>query len=249
MALKFADFVQDTTQSTGTGSLTLDNVPPTGRRGFSVLSDQDLCKFAVSDAAGNWEVAVGRYTAAGDGLLSRDRVIASSQNGAAVAFSGGVKDVVLVATSEEYAMAATYFRAGDGTTQSDETGDGTDYAVKFGAQEKDVGENYDPATHLYTAPFTGDYNLKASVQVNGLASGHTHLEATFLVAGSPQSVLINANPYASRSLVGDENFTFTIHAEYTLTAGQTVGAQVRVTGGAKAVDVRGRRFSGWAVSV
>ena len=99
MALVIADRVRETTASTGTGTLTLGG-PYSGFQAFSVLGNGNTTYYAVVDpTTGNWEVGIGTYTLVGN-TLSRDTVLDSSNSGALVPFSAGVKDVICTQPSE-----------------------------------------------------------------------------------------------------------------------------------------------------
>lgn len=91
----FADRVQETTTSTGTGNLTLAGAK-TGFQSFSGagLSGAGIPYVVVGQegggAEGEWEVGIGTISS---GVLTRDTVLSSSNAGSAVNFSAGTKDV------------------------------------------------------------------------------------------------------------------------------------------------------------
>lgn len=88
MAL-LGDRVQETTTTTGTGSLTL-NGAVTGYVTFnSTFSNGDIVWYVVDDGAGNWEIGSGTV---GTGTLTRS-VFQSSNANALVPFSAGTKRV------------------------------------------------------------------------------------------------------------------------------------------------------------
>lgn len=85
MALAFGDRVQETTATTGTGTLTLVGAV-TGFQPFSsVLASGDTTYYTIINGD-NWEVGVGTYTAST--TLSRDTVFSSSNSGAKISLSG-----------------------------------------------------------------------------------------------------------------------------------------------------------------
>lgn len=90
---KVADRVEESTTSTGTGSITLGGAA-TGRRTFSAAFTAGDSVYYSIDAGAEWEVGVGTYTS---GTLSRDTVLASSAAGAKVNFSAGAKRVFVTA--------------------------------------------------------------------------------------------------------------------------------------------------------
>lgn len=92
-----ADRVQETTTTTGTGTVTLDGAV-TGFRTFaSAFSTGNLIQYAIVSTSGTeWEV--GNGTLATTSTLSRDTVIASSNSNNAVSFSAGTKKVFATVT-------------------------------------------------------------------------------------------------------------------------------------------------------
>ena len=90
MALAFADRVKETTTTTGTGTITLAGASA-GYQSFAAIGNGNTTYYTIA-AGSQWEVGIGTYTAAGT-TLSRDTVLASSNGGALVNFSAGVKDV------------------------------------------------------------------------------------------------------------------------------------------------------------
>jgi hypothetical protein len=99
MALVIADRVRETTNSTGTGTITLAG-PYSGFQAFSVLGTGNTTYYAIVDpTTGSWEVGIGTYTSAGN-TLSRDTVLSSSNAGALVPFAAGLKDAICTQPSE-----------------------------------------------------------------------------------------------------------------------------------------------------
>jgi hypothetical protein len=93
MALVIADRVKDSTTTTGTGTVTLSGTAPTGFQNFSVVGNGNTTYYAIAgQSTTEWEVGIGTYTSAGT-TLSRTTVLASSNSGSLVTFSGGTKDV------------------------------------------------------------------------------------------------------------------------------------------------------------
>ena len=92
MAFVVADRVQETTTTTGTGTVTLAGAV-TGFQSFSVVGDGNTTFYTIADQSGsNWEVGIGTYTASGT-TLSRTTVLSSSNSGSLVNFGAGTKAV------------------------------------------------------------------------------------------------------------------------------------------------------------
>jgi hypothetical protein len=84
MALILADRVQETSATTGTGTLTLDGAS-SGYQTFSVgIGNGNTCYYTIQSDTGAWEVGVGTV---GAGTLARTTLISSS-TGSAISFSG-----------------------------------------------------------------------------------------------------------------------------------------------------------------
>lgn len=96
MAHVKADRVQQTTQSTGTGSLVLDGPVPARMRPFeSVMNNGDTCWILIEhQTSAEWEICLGTYNA---GTISRSFPAGSaSVTGGVVPFSAGTKTVSLL---------------------------------------------------------------------------------------------------------------------------------------------------------
>jgi len=88
MALVIADRVQQQGSANTTVSFTLSS-GVTGYQSFAVIGDGNTTYYAATDASGNWEVGVGTYSVTGP-TLTRTTIVASSNSGSAVTFSGTV---------------------------------------------------------------------------------------------------------------------------------------------------------------
>ena len=104
MAFVVADRVQETTTSTGTGTITLAGAV-TGFQSFAVIGNGNNTFYTITDGT-NWEVGIGTYTSSGT-TLSRDTVLSSSNSGSLVNFSAGTKNVFVTQPSSRSAYAAT----------------------------------------------------------------------------------------------------------------------------------------------
>jgi hypothetical protein len=120
MAFVVADRVQETTTSTGTGTITLAGAA-TGFQSFSAIGDGNTTFYTIADQSGsNWEVGIGTYTASGT-TLSRTTVLSSSNSGSLVNFGAGTKNVFVTypAGRSTYGLTAganITLTPGNGTT-------------------------------------------------------------------------------------------------------------------------------------
>ena len=87
MALVLADRVQQTGTANTTVSFSLTGAV-TGFQSFTVIGNGNTTYYSSTDASGNWEVGIGTY--ATGGTLTRTTILASSNSGSAVTFSGTV---------------------------------------------------------------------------------------------------------------------------------------------------------------
>ena len=93
MTLQYADRVQETFTTTGTGTLSLAGAV-VGYQAFSAIcSSGDTCYYAATDGT-NWEVGLGTYTTSGD-TLARTTILSSSNSGNAVNWAAGTKNIWL----------------------------------------------------------------------------------------------------------------------------------------------------------
>jgi hypothetical protein len=118
MALKYRDRVQETTTTTGAGSLTLGGAV-IGYQSFnSALSNGDICYYAISDPTNNaWEVGLGTFTS--PSTLARTTILASSNSGSVVALASGTKQVFLTVPAANIVPTVGQFTANHTITTSD----------------------------------------------------------------------------------------------------------------------------------
>lgn len=103
MAFVIADRVQETTTSTGTGTITLAGAS-TGFQSFAAIGNGNNTYYTIAGrTTSEWEVGIGTYTSAGT-TLSRDTVLSSSNSGSLVNFSAGTKDVFVTPPASRSAL-------------------------------------------------------------------------------------------------------------------------------------------------
>jgi hypothetical protein len=114
MAIERKDSIKDQTQSTGTGSVTLDLVTTAGYRAMSAHTNGATVRYRIYNATNTeWEIGEGVWTSP---TLTRVTIFASSNNGALVNFSVGQKIVMTVPVAMDF-QAPTYI----GSTQPTDT--------------------------------------------------------------------------------------------------------------------------------
>ena len=97
MALALVDRVQETTTTTGTGTVTLLGAV-TGFQSFAAVGNGNTTYYNISGGT-EWEVGIGTYTSSGT-TLSRTTVLSSSNSGSLVNFSAGTKNVFVTYPAE-----------------------------------------------------------------------------------------------------------------------------------------------------
>jgi len=98
MALIVKDRVQETSTTTGTGTLTLAGAV-TGFQSFSVIGNANTTYYAIV-MDNSFEIGIGTYTSSGT-TLSRTTVLESSNAGSLVNFSAGTKSVFCTYPAEQ----------------------------------------------------------------------------------------------------------------------------------------------------
>ena len=99
MPLVLADRVQETTTTTGSGTITLAGAKQ-GFQAFSLAIGNGNQTYYTIAGTTEWEVGIGTFTTSTN-TLSRDTVLSSSSGGGKVTFSAGTKDVFVTYPSSK----------------------------------------------------------------------------------------------------------------------------------------------------
>ena len=129
MALVLADRVQQTGTANTTVSFTLSG-SVTGYQSFAVVGNTNTTYYAATDTSGNWEVGIGTYSTTGP-TLTRTTVVASSNSGSAVTFSGTVNVFVTYPSEKSVNLDGSGNVSALGTVSSG-VWQGTAVAVGYG---------------------------------------------------------------------------------------------------------------------
>ena len=142
MPLVVKDRVQESTTTTGTGTITLAGAV-SGFQSFSAIGNANTTYYAIVGGT-QWEVGLGTYTSSGT-TLSRDTVLASS-TGSKINFSAGTKNVFVTYPADEsvYQDAtntayAPQFAASNGLNLNNAT-IGTSYTFPTGYNAVQAGD-------------------------------------------------------------------------------------------------------------
>ena len=200
MALALNDRVQQTGTANTTVSFTLSG-SVTGFQSFAVVGNGNTTYYSSFDATGNWEVGIGTY--ATGGTLTRTTILASSNSGTAVTFSGTVNVFVTYPSSKSVNLDGSGNVSALGTVSSG-TWQGTTVGVAYGG----TGVT---ASSGANSVMLRDANQ--NVAVNRLNQSNTSVSA----AGGT-TALTAASSY-SQTLNGTGNQTYTMPDATTLTTG------------------------------
>jgi hypothetical protein len=142
MALVVKDRVQETSTTTGTGTITLAGAV-SGFQSFSAIGNANTTYYAIVGGT-QWEVGLGTYTLSGT-TLSRDTVLASS-TGSKLDLAAGTKNVFVTYPAAEsvYQDAsndayAPQFAASNGLNVNNGT-IGTSYTFPTGYNSVEAGD-------------------------------------------------------------------------------------------------------------
>lgn len=132
MALVIKDRVQETTTTTGTGTVTLAGAV-SGFQSFSVIGDGNTTFYSIVGGT-QWELGIGTYTSSGT-TLSRDTILESSIGGSAVNFSAGTKTVFCTYPAERsvYVEGSSIVPGATATLPVSSGGTGSNTATFSGA--------------------------------------------------------------------------------------------------------------------
>ena len=209
MALVVADRVQETTTTTGTGTITLAGAV-SGFQTFATIGNGNTTYYCVTSGTA-WEVGIGTYTSSGT-TLARTTILASSAAGAAITLAG-TSNVFCVYP----ATKAVY---------EDASGNVTGYPISGGS----INNTPIGATTANTGAFT---TLSASSTVSGTgfstylasppaiggtaaaAGSFTTLSASSTVSGTGFSTYLASPPAIGGTAAAAGSFT-------TLSASSTV---------------------------
>ena len=178
MALQLADRVQVTSTSYTTSSFTLGTTV-TGFQSFTALTSGNTTYYTATDSAGNWEVGYGTYTT---GALARTTILASSNSGSVVTFSGTV-NVWVVYPSEKAAIqdangnvSVPSFTATASTTSSATTG-AFSYGT-LGYSDTNILASFSSSVNAYNQIVLQNTNSGAAASTNFNVSNNSATSTT-----------------------------------------------------------------------
>lgn len=251
MAHVVADKIQETSTTTGTGSLTLLGASSNCRAFSVVCTNNDTVFYRIEGTAGEWEQGKGTWTTGS--VLVRNTVSSSSNAGALVNFSAGTKTVymphpaaVLGALTGDVSKAAdssvvtivgssmdptsAFLVHKNGTAQNFTTSAAT--KMTWATEEFDEGNEF--ASNTFTAIAAGDYLFECAARVTAFGTGTTNMRLHLYKNGALYKTLMHVNALAGLTDItlqgavackGAATDTFDVYVEFVgLSAGTaTIG--------------------------
>jgi hypothetical protein len=216
MALVVKDRVQESTTTTGTGTLTL-NGAVFGFQTFAIIGDGNTTYYAIADpTTGEWEVGIGTYTASGT-TLSRTTVFESSNSGSLVSFAAGSKNVFCTYPAER----AVYLdAAGSAVTLLD--------IGTLGASTANITTANITSGTITTTP-VNNTDIVNKEYADAIASGiHFHEAVGYATtAALPACTYNNGTSGVGATLTGDANGALTVDG-HTFTSPTDDGTRILI---------------------
>ena len=201
MALVLYDRVQQTGTANTTVSFTLSG-SVTGYQSFSVVGNGNTTFYGATDTSGNWEVGIGTY--ATGGTLTRTTILASSNSGSAVTFSGTVTVFVTYPSEKSVNLDASGNVSALGTISSG-TWNGSTVGVAYGGTGVTASSGANSVVLR---------DANQNVSANNFLNGYDAVTAT-----GGTTVLTAASAYYQR-LSGSTTQTFQLPDATTCVLGQ-----------------------------
>jgi len=219
MALVVKDRVQETTTTTGTGTLTLGGAV-LGFQTFAVIGNANQTYYAIADpTTGDYEVGIGTYTASGT-ALSRTTVLESSNSNSLVNFAAGSKNVFCTYPAERAVYLDT---AGSAVTLLD--------IGTLGASTANISTANITSGTVATTP-VNNTDIVNKAYADAIASGIHFHEAVALATTTtlPANTYNNGTSGVGATLTGNANgalsvdSTLTVVTERILVKNEAAGA-------------------------
>lgn len=132
------------------------------------------------------------------------------------------------------------------STQSNVTGDGSNYNIIFSTVLINTGSGFDGTT-TFTAPDTGSYMLGFDTTIAGVTTSHTY--GHWVLTGTGTVINVDSPQVKPTSLVNGtgNQMNLSYSGLFLMTAGDTLTVDFGVSGGTKVVDVLSGKFWGYLV--
>jgi hypothetical protein len=219
MALVVYDRVQETTTTSGTGSVTLLGAV-SGFQSFAVVGNSNTTYYTITDGA-QWEVGIGTYSTSGP-TLARTTVLSNSNgNTTPITLSGGLAQVFVTYTAEK----SVNLDASDNVTPLGTIASGT-------WQGTTVGVSYG-GTGVTASSGANSVVLRDANQNTSLNNIFRNITSTVSAAGT--TVLTAASSF-TQVLTGSTTQTYQLPDATTLTNGASFQFNNNSTGALSVVN-------------
>ena len=219
MALVVYDRVQETTTTSGTGSVTLLGAV-SGFQSFAVVGNSNTTYYTITDGA-QWEVGIGTYSTSGP-TLARTTVLSNSNgNTSPITLSGGTAQVFVTYTAEK----SVNLDASDNVTPLGTIASGT-------WQGTTVGVSYG-GTGVTASSGANSVVLRDANQNTSLNNIFRNITSTVSAAGT--TVLTAASSF-TQVLTGTTTQTYQLPDATTLTNGASFQFNNNSTGALSIVN-------------
>jgi hypothetical protein len=202
MALALFDRVQETTTTTGTGSVTLAGAVP-GFQSFAVVGNGNTCYYTIVDGSA-WEVGIGTYSTSGPTLARTTVLSNSSGNTSPITLAAGTKSIFLTYPAEKSVNLDASDNVSPLGTVSSGVWQGSTVGVAYGG------------TGVTTSSGANSVVLRDSNQ--NIAVNRVNQSNTNTTAAGGTTALTAASSYI-HTLVGTGGQTYTLPDATTLTTG------------------------------
>jgi hypothetical protein len=169
MSLVIADRVRESTQTTGTGTITLDGAVQ-GFQSFSVIGNNNTTYYTITRSS-DWEVGIGTYYA---GTLSRDTVISSS-TGSKVNFGAGSKDVFVTLPASVAITSGTDVTFTKITTPTVQATNSGGLSLKNSAGTTQISMGGGGGDNISLNVSTNLNGTNAQIDISPTGTGHVHI--------------------------------------------------------------------------
>lgn len=177
MSIEHKDRVSDTSNTTGTGTLTLTGTAPTGYRAFSAAHTTGATvRYAIVSADGaQWEVGEGVWTASG-ATLSRASVFASSNSNALVDFTITPLSVMSTMTATDASgVTGIMDKVGVYLGSAQTASSSIDQKVLLDTAAFDTNNLWDATNKRIVPKKEGYYQVNASIHLNAPSWLHPNI--------------------------------------------------------------------------
>ena len=196
MALALFDRVQETTTTTGTGTITLAGAV-SGFQSFAVVGNGNTCYYTIVDGAA-WEVGIGTYTASGTTLARTTVLSNSSGTTSPITLSAGSKNVFLTYPAEKSVNLDASGNVSPLGTVSSGVWQGTIVGTLYGGTGVNNGSN--------TITLAGSVTHAGAFARTFTATGTTSVTlptSGYLLSSATQVAAVTGTPSSSNYLRGD----------------------------------------------